>query len=115
MTGTLTVDPLAFGSRFVGTCDIDGWRFRTYRGSPATGRTMLAAARRFVTAALPDLPDRPDRVGAFGVGFLVVHRTDLRLLVRLNWWVRPDELYQHPAARTSTATCATSTVRRRSR
>jgi hypothetical protein len=91
----LTVDPLTFGSRFVGTADIDGWRIKTYQVSPATGSSMLAAARRSTVATLPA---RPDRVGAFGVGFLVVHLTECRLLAQLNWWVRPDELYQHTFA-----------------
>ena len=93
--GTVSVDPLVFPSRFVGTTDIDGWRVKTYRVSPATGSNMLAAARRSVAATLPT---RPDRVGAFGVGFLVVHLTECRLLAQLNWWVRPDELYQHTFA-----------------
>lgn len=95
MTGAVTVDPLAFGSRFVGTADIDGWRIKTYRVSPTTGAHMLAAARRSAAATLPV---RPDRVGAFGVGFLVVHFTECRLLVQLNWWVRPAELYQRTFA-----------------
>jgi hypothetical protein len=92
VTAPVTVDPLTFGSRFVGTADMDGWRIKIYRVSPATGPHMLAAARRRVAATLPS---RPDRVGAFGVGFLVVHLTECRLLAQLNWWVRPDELYQH--------------------
>lgn len=94
MNVAVTVDPLAFGSRFVGTTDIDGWRIKTYRVSPASS-AMVTAARRSVAATLPD---RPDRVGAFGVGFLVVHLTECRLLAQLNWWVRPDELYQHTFA-----------------
>ena len=44
--------------------------------------------------AAETLPDRPDRVGAFGVGFLVVHLADDHLLAQVNWWVRPDELHQ---------------------
>jgi hypothetical protein len=91
----ITVDPVSFGSRFVGTTEVDGWRLKTYRVSPATGPAMLSAARRTVAATLPT---RPDRVGAFGVGFLVVHLTGARLLAQLNWWVRPDELYQHTFA-----------------
>ena len=93
--GAVVIDPVTFGSRFVGTTDIDGWRLKTYRISPATGSAMLSAARRAVAATLPA---RPDRVGAFGVGFLVVHLTEVRLLAQLNWWVRPDELYQHTFA-----------------
>jgi hypothetical protein len=95
VTAPVSVDPLVFPSRFVGTTDIDGWRIKTYRVCPTTGSRMLAAARRTVAATLPP---RPDRVGAFGVGFLVVHLTECRLLAQLNWWVRPDELYQHTFA-----------------
>lgn len=95
MTGIVTVDPvLAGGPRFAGMTDIDGWRIKTYR-VPPTSTGMLAAARRRVAATLPV---RPDRVGAFGVGFLVVHLTECRLLAQLSWWMRPDELYQHTFA-----------------
>ena len=52
---------------------------------------MLARARAGAATALPD---RPDRVGAYGVGFLIVESSPSRLLAQVSWWVRPDELYQ---------------------
>jgi hypothetical protein len=79
--------------RFVATADVDGWRFKTYWASH-TGRPrpdLLTKARIRVAAALPD---RPDRVGAYGVGFMVVELSECRLLAQVSWWVRPDELYQ---------------------
>jgi hypothetical protein len=83
------------GPHSVAVVDIDGWRIKTYWvSSTASERpraNLIAAARR---RAAETLPDRPDRVGAFGVGFLVVHLADDHLLAQVNWWVRPDELHQ---------------------
>jgi hypothetical protein len=79
--------------RFVGVVDLSGWRFKSYWAS-VDGRPrsdMLARARGCAATALPD---RPDRVGAYGVGFLVVESSPSRLLAQVSWWVRPDELYQ---------------------
>jgi hypothetical protein len=84
-------------ARFLATVDIDGWRLKTYAITPGDGRPrgeLVAAARRQAAATLPD---RPDRVGAYGVGFLVIHdcatgHTACTALV--DWWVQPDSLYQ---------------------
>jgi hypothetical protein len=90
---------LATGSRprFLGTVDLFGWRFKSYWASP-DGRprpAVLAQARLHAATALPD---RPDRVGAYGVGFLIVDVSPGRLLAQVSWWVRPDELYQRSFA-----------------
>jgi hypothetical protein len=83
--------------RFLSTADVDGWRLKTYwvspDGRPRSG--LLAQARR---RAAEVLPERPDREGAYGVGFLVVELSACRLLAQVNWWVRPDELYQRTFA-----------------
>ncbi|GIJ43280.1 hypothetical protein Val02_01660 [Virgisporangium aliadipatigenens] len=83
--------------RFLGTSDVDGWRLKTYWVSPGfrPPSGLLAQARR---RAVEVLPERPDREGAYGVGFLVVEVSACRLLAQVNWWVRPDELYQRSFA-----------------
>jgi hypothetical protein len=82
--------------RFLATVDIDGWRIKTYAitsGDARPRRELVAAARRQAAAILPD---RPDRVGAFGVGFLVVHDCvdEGRCTALIDWWMQPDELHQ---------------------
>jgi hypothetical protein len=87
---------------FLTTHDIDGWKIKTYR-SALLGAELMSAARRRAAEALPP---RPDRVGAFGVGFLIVHQTAGSCFALVDWWVREDELHQrvfaaspeHPAA-----------------
>jgi hypothetical protein len=88
MTAVLLTRP-----RLVGVVDLSGWRFKSYWAS-VDGRPrpdVLARARGCTATALPD---RPDRVGAYGVGFLIVESSPARLLAQVSWWVRPDELYQ---------------------
>jgi hypothetical protein len=83
--------------RFLGTVDLSGWRFKSYWASQ-DGRprpALLAQARLHAAGALPD---RPDRVGAYGVGFMIVEASPSRLLAQVSWWVRPDELYQRSFA-----------------
>jgi hypothetical protein len=57
----------------------------------------VAAAHRQAAAILPD---RPDMVGAFGVGFLVIHdgQESGRCTALVDWWMHPDELYQRAFA-----------------
>jgi hypothetical protein len=80
---------------FLATVDVDGWQLKTYAitsGHAHPRPELMVAARRHAAAALPR---RPDQVGAFGVGFLVVHDdTDSGCLALVDWWVRPDELHQ---------------------
>jgi hypothetical protein len=93
MTHSLAV----LAPRFLGVVDLSGWRFKSYWAS-ADGRprpAVLAQARFHAATALPD---RPDRVGAYGVGFLIVDVSPFRLLAQVSWWVRPDELYQRSFA-----------------
>jgi hypothetical protein len=86
---------------FLTVHDIDGWKIKTYRTTPLAGE-LLTAARRL---AADTLPPRPDRVGAFGVGFLIVHQTTATLppafaprpiscYALVDWWVREDQLHQ---------------------
>lgn len=82
--------------RFLSTVDIDGWRLKTYAitSGDARPRRELVAAARLQAAAT--LPERPDRIGAFGVGFLVIHDDDGtgRCTALIDWWIQPDELHQ---------------------
>jgi hypothetical protein len=75
---------------FLGTHDIEGWKIKTYR-TTSLGADLMSAARRRAADALPA---RPDRVGAFGVGFLIVHQTAGSCFALVDWWVREDELHQ---------------------
>jgi hypothetical protein len=80
--------------RFLATCDVDGWKIKTYGIAPAAARPrpeLIRAARRRAATALPD---RPDRDGAFGVGFLIVRDGPERCLAMVDWWAHLDELYQ---------------------
>jgi hypothetical protein len=70
--------------------DIDGWKIKTYRTTPLAGGLLTAARLR----AADSLPPRPDRVGAFGVGFLIVHQTTDSCFALVDWWVREDQLHQ---------------------
>jgi hypothetical protein len=70
--------------------DIDGWKIKTYRTAPFGAEPMMAARRR----AADTLPPRPDRVGAFGVGFLIVHQAADSCFALVDWWVREDQLHQ---------------------
>ena len=109
----MTTPLVVMRPRFVATVDLNGWRFKTYWASPdARPRSdLLAKARIRVATALPD---RPDRVGAYGVGFVVVELSRCRLLAQVSWWVRPDELYQRsfaaPDAGASLTPSATPTI-----
>jgi hypothetical protein len=79
---------------YLATLDIDGWRLKTYAitsGQARPRKELMAAVRRQAATALPE---RPDQVGAFGVGFLLVHDTEGCCLAVVDWWVRPDELHQ---------------------
>jgi hypothetical protein len=79
---------------FLATVDIDGWQLKTYAITSQQERPrqeLMVAARRQAAAALPQ---RPDQVGAFGVGFLLLHDTEGCCLALVDWWVRPDELHQ---------------------
>jgi hypothetical protein len=75
---------------FLTTHDIDGWKIKTYCTSPLGAQPLMAARRR----AADTLPPRPDRVGAFGVGFLIVHQTTDTCFALVDWWVREDQLHQ---------------------
>ncbi len=75
---------------FLGTHDIDGWKIKTYR-TTHLGAGLMSAARHRAAGALPE---RPDRVGAYGVGFLIVHQTAGSCFALVDWWVREDELHQ---------------------
>ena len=77
----------------VGVVDLSGWRFKSYWAS-VEGRPRSDVLARARSCAAKALPDRPDRVGAYGVGFLIVESSPSRLLAQVSWWVRPDELYQ---------------------
>jgi hypothetical protein len=83
--------------RFLGVIDLAGWRFKSYWAS-ADGRPRAAVLAQARLHAATALPDRPDRVGAYGVGFLIVDVSPVRLLAQVSWWVRPDELYQRSFA-----------------
>jgi hypothetical protein len=85
-------------ARFLAVDDLGGWKIKTYgvAGAALRPRPELLATARL--RALAALPARPDRVGAFGVGFLIVHDGPGRCLVLLHWWVRPDTLHQRAFA-----------------
>jgi hypothetical protein len=107
MTAPLAAGPAPLATarpRFLGTVDLSGWRFKSYwaslDGRPRSG--LLAQARLHAAGALPD---RPDRVGAYGVGFMMVDALPSRLLAQVSWWVRPDELYQRSFAAPGGAEC----------
>jgi hypothetical protein len=100
----MTAPLAATRPRFLGTVDLSGWRFKNYWASP-DGRPrsgLLAQARLHAAGALPD---RPDRVGAYGVGFMIVEASPSRLLAQVSWWVRPDELYQRSFAAPGGSDC----------
>jgi hypothetical protein len=75
---------------FLSTHDIDGWKMKTYRTTQVRADMMSAARHRAADA----LPARPDRVGAYGVGFLIVHQAAGSCFALVDWWVREDELHQ---------------------
>lgn len=75
---------------FLGLHDLDGWKIKTYRTAALGAEPMMAARRR----AADTLPPRPDRVGAFGVGFLIVHQAGDSCFALVDWWVREDQLHQ---------------------
>jgi hypothetical protein len=80
--------------RFLATVDVDGWQIKTYGSAPADAlpRGELVRAARVHAATV--LPDRPDRVGAFGVGFLIVRDGLDGCLALVDWWAHGDELFQ---------------------
>jgi hypothetical protein len=80
--------------RFLATCDVDGWKIKTYGMAPADGVPRSELVRAARTRAAGVLPDRPDRVGAFGVGFLIVRDGADGCLALVDWWAHLDELYQ---------------------
>jgi hypothetical protein len=89
MTGVLALAR----PRSLGVVDLNGWRFKKYWAS-VDGRPRSDLVARARVCAATALPDRPDRVGAYGVGFIIVESSPSRLLAQVSWWVRPDELYQ---------------------
>lgn len=73
---------------------LDGWKIKSYAIATAGTRPraeLMMAARRLAASTLPP---RPDRVGAYGVGFLVVHDGADSCSALVDWWVRADELHQ---------------------
>jgi hypothetical protein len=81
-------------ARHLANHDIDGWTIKTYGMAADGGRPRaeltMAARRRAATT----LPPRPDRVGAYGVGFLIVHEAADACFALVDWWVHPDQLHQ---------------------
>jgi hypothetical protein len=86
------VDPVlaAAPPRFLATHDLDGWKIKTY-GIGRPRPELIEAARR---QAAGTLPHRPDRVGAFGVGFLIIHDARDTCYALIDWWVGAGELHQ---------------------
>jgi hypothetical protein len=83
---------------FLATCDMRGWKIKTYGISPADARPRPELVRAARAQAAAALPDRPDQQGAFGVGFLIVRDTPERCLALVDWWVEAGELYQRAFA-----------------
>jgi hypothetical protein len=86
--GAVDVDQRPIG--FLTIHDIDGWKIKTYRTTLLGAEPLMAARLR----AADSLPPRPDRVGAYGVGFLIVHQTIGSCFALVDWWVREDQLHQ---------------------
>jgi hypothetical protein len=80
--------------RFLSTHDIDGWQLKTYGIAATGGRPRPELIRAARQQAADTLPHRPDRVGAFGVGFLIVHDARDSCYALVDWWVREEELHQ---------------------
>lgn len=98
LPATRSPDVITPPARFLAIDDLGGWKIKTYGVAGAAPRVrpqLLATAR---LRALTALPDRPDRIGAFGVGFLIIHDGPGCCLTLLHWWMRPDTLHQRAFA-----------------